>query len=288
VDPSDASPPAAGDELTAYVVNYPLQYFAQRIGGELVSVEFPGPVDEDPAFWSPDAATVSAYQQADRILLNGAGYAHWVQRVTLPASKLIDTSAGFRERYVKTEDSMTHAHGPGGEHTHGEVAFTTWLDPILAIEQADAIRQSFADVRPEAAAAFAAGFEALRGDLTRLDEQLEAATAGLSGLPLLASHPVYQYFARRYGLDLRSVHFEPDELPDESSWSELADLLRDHPAEWMLWEAEPLAATRARLSEMGVTSVVVDPCSTPRQGADYLEVMQANRQRLETIGSKPR
>jgi len=103
-DPSDASVPAAGDELTAYVVNYPLQYFAERIGGELVSVEFPGPVDEDPAFWSPDAETVSAYQQADRILLNGAGYAHWVQRVTLPASKLIDTSAGFRERYIQVED----------------------------------------------------------------------------------------------------------------------------------------------------------------------------------------
>jgi zinc transport system substrate-binding protein len=30
---------------------------------------------------------------------------------------------------------------------------------------------------------------------------------------LLASHPVYQYLARRYGLNLRSLVWETDEVP---------------------------------------------------------------------------
>jgi len=136
VDEAQVAPPRDGEPLTVYVVNYPLQYFAERIGGDGVHVEFPAPVDEDPAFWSPDAETIAAYQQAWRILLNGAGYARWAQRATLPQSKLVDTSAGFRDRYIRVDDGVTHAHGPGGEHTHGEVAFTTWLDPTLAIEQA--------------------------------------------------------------------------------------------------------------------------------------------------------
>jgi ABC-type Zn uptake system ZnuABC Zn-binding protein ZnuA len=38
----DASPP---EEFTVYVVNYPLQYFAERIGGEHVTVVFPAPAD---------------------------------------------------------------------------------------------------------------------------------------------------------------------------------------------------------------------------------------------------
>jgi zinc transport system substrate-binding protein len=160
------------------------------------------------------------------------------------------------------------------------VAFTTWLDPTLAIEQAEAIRQSFSAGRPDQAAAFQARFNALRDDLSELDRQLENAARGFSGVPLLASHPVYQYFGRRYGLDLQSVHFEPDAHPDESGWQALAELTRTHPARWMLWEAEPRAETRARLSEMGITSIVVDPCSTPRQNQDYLDVMQANRGRL--------
>ena len=41
--------------LTVYVVNYPLAYFAERIGGDLIRVEFPAPSDVDPAYWTPDA-----------------------------------------------------------------------------------------------------------------------------------------------------------------------------------------------------------------------------------------
>jgi hypothetical protein len=26
---------------------------------------------------------------------------------------------------------VSHSHGPGSEHTHGGVAFTTWLDRIF-------------------------------------------------------------------------------------------------------------------------------------------------------------
>ena len=74
----------AAEQLTVYVVNYPLQYFAERIGGEHINVVFPAPANVDPAYWMPDAPTIAAYQQADLILLNGARYAKWINKVTLP------------------------------------------------------------------------------------------------------------------------------------------------------------------------------------------------------------
>ena len=114
-------------------MNYPLQYFAERIGGEHVEVSFPAPPDGDPAYWNPDPDSVAAYQQADLILLNGASYAKWVAIVTLPTSKLVDTSKGFRDRYIIIEGAVVHSHGPEGEHSHGETAFTTWrfcLNPL--------------------------------------------------------------------------------------------------------------------------------------------------------------
>jgi ABC-type Zn uptake system ZnuABC Zn-binding protein ZnuA len=73
-----------------YTVNYPLQYFAERIGGDRVDVRLPAPADVDPAYWSPGAETVAAYQGADLILLNGAGYAQWVQRASLPRAQRVD------------------------------------------------------------------------------------------------------------------------------------------------------------------------------------------------------
>ena len=81
-----------------YVVNYPLKYFAERIDGDKIAVKFPAPLDEDPAFWMPDAKTIRAYQQADLIILNGVGYEKWVSKVSLPESKKVDTSKGFNFR----------------------------------------------------------------------------------------------------------------------------------------------------------------------------------------------
>ena len=78
---------AASGPLTVYTVNYPLEYFASRIGGEHVKARYPGPADEDPAFWKPDAQTIGSYQQADLILLNGAGYAKWLSRASLPRAR---------------------------------------------------------------------------------------------------------------------------------------------------------------------------------------------------------
>ena len=40
--------------------------------GDLIDVTYPGPADEDPAFWQPGAEEIAAYQSADLILLNGA------------------------------------------------------------------------------------------------------------------------------------------------------------------------------------------------------------------------
>ena len=81
--------------LSVYAVNYPLAYFAERIGGDAVRVTLPVPTGIDPANWQPAPEDILAFQQADLILLNGAGYAEWVQTAALPNNSLVETSRGF-------------------------------------------------------------------------------------------------------------------------------------------------------------------------------------------------
>ena len=114
--------------LNIHVVNYPLQYMAERIGGKQVAVTFPAPADEDPATWKPSADQVSAYQQADLILLNGAGYAKWIDKVSLPASRMVNTGGSGQDHLIALNEDTTHTHGPTGQHAHSGFAFTTWLD----------------------------------------------------------------------------------------------------------------------------------------------------------------
>jgi zinc transport system substrate-binding protein len=270
----DESIAAAGAPVV-YTVNYPLAYVAERISGDFVDVRFPE-MDGDPAFWNPSAEMISTYQDADLVLLNGASYAKWVPKVSLPAAKLVDTSVAFKDRFMPLEGAVTHSHGPGGEHEHGEFAFTTWLDPQLAVQQAAAIRDAFETrLKIDVSA-----FDGLSEELMQLDAALEQAFAALGDQPLLGSHPVYQYLARRYGLRMESVHWEPDTVPDTVMWRELEDILETHPAKIMLWEGEPLPQTREKLMGKGIECVVFDPCGNRPETGDYLSVMQQNLQAL--------
>ena len=266
---------------TVYTVNYPLQYFAERIGGGQVNVVFPAPPDVDPAFWAPDVDEIASFQAADLIFLNGATYAKWLKTASLPKSKLIDTSRRFEADFIEVEDTGTHSHGPAGEHSHGGTAFTTWLDFRQAVQQAQAVTEGLSRLLPVHRESFEERYAELERDLTHLDDQLRAIAERAAGRPLLASHPVYQYLARRYGLDMESVMWEPDAAPDDGQWRELESILERHAAGWMLWEGHPLPAVAQRLEALGVQSLVFDPCGNKPEEGDFLSVMRRN---LATLG----
>jgi zinc transport system substrate-binding protein len=280
-----ASAPAQKSATTKpqiYVANYPLKYFAERLGADLVDVKFPAPADEDPAFWQPDDATVSAYQSADLILMNGATYSKWAEKVTLPESKLIDTSAGFKAQYIEIKADSTHSHGPGGEHSHSGTAFTTWTDLIQAAQQAETVSAALQElVSKDAGAQIQARMSSLKTELEALNQRLLACGSRLVNAPLVASHPVYHYWARRYGFNLQSVLWEPETVPDDKSMEALKVILSKHPAKWMIWEGDPAPESVAKLEAMGVKSLVFDPCGNVPESGDFMSVMKANIEGLE-------
>lgn len=280
-----SKPGPTEDESTApavATVNYPLAWFAERIAGDRVDIVFPE-MDGDPAFWEPKTDDIITYQNAGLILLNGAGYAKWVPKVSLSQSKMVDTSTGFAERLIPLEGEVTHTHGPGGAHAHGDTAFTTWLDPRLATLQAAAIRDAFTAKWPQHQTDFESGCQSLAADLKQLDSAAATAFEKLADAPLLGSHPVYQYLARRYQLNLKSVHWEPDAEPDDTMWRELDALVASHPAAIMLWEAEPLPQTKEKLAAKGIRSIVFDPCGNRPESGNYLEVMESNIANLRKL-----
>ena len=272
---------SAAEKITVYTVNYPLAYFAERIGGNLVDVVFPLPSDVDPAFWEPNAKDIAEFQQADLILLNGAGYAKWLKRASLPRRKLVNTSAVFEHDYINVTESVTHQHGPGGDHSHTGTAFTTWLDFNQAIMQAKAILSALEKHDAEHAEDFRKNFSLLEAELAELDKTIRNLVAHDPDKLLVASHPVYQYFARRYEIKLKSVMWEPDVVPDQNQWYELQQMLNSHDARWLIWEGEPDQQSIVRLRAMGINSLVFDPgANLPLQG-DFMRLMKSNVTALE-------
>ncbi len=271
----------ADNSRQVFTVNYPLAYFAERIGDGSIDVVFPAPADEDPAYWSPEADVVAGYQQADLVLLNGAGYASWIGRATLSTSRLVNTSANFADELIPVDNAVTHSHGPGGDHSHEDTAFTTWLNMELAGLQAHAVFNSLVGLLPQKEAELRARFSELRGELAELDARLTSVAGRIGDTPLLFSHPVYQYLEQGYGLNGRSVHWEPQEMPGEDQWRELSRLIEIHKAVYMVWEDQPRADTVSRLAAMGIDSIVFRPCGNRPETGDFMEAMLENVVALE-------
>jgi len=255
--------------------HYPLYFFASEISGGSLEVILPD-IEGDPAIWRPDPDDIALLQRADRILLNGAGYESWLDWVSLPTERLVDTSASFQDQLIPLEHETVHQHGPAGEHSHTGNAFTVWLDPRLAIEQARNVEKALSELAPEQRDAHQRNLASLTGRLEELDGQQQRAFEALAGKPLLFSHPVYQYLERRYRLDGHSLHWEPDQEPGDKAWIDFANALRDHPAEIMIWEDAPLPSTRTRLETMGLSVIPYLTASNRPDSGDYFDVMASN------------
>lgn len=276
---------AVAEPLQVYAVNGPLGYFAKRIAGDAAEVTMPSPADEDPAFWQPSPEEITAFQQADLILLNGAGYAKWVANASLPRARLVDTSRAFADQLIVEEDGVSHSHGPAGEHSHAGTAFTTWLDFSQAAAQAEAVADALARKIPAEEDAIAERAATLASELQALDQNARSIGQTLNEQPLIVSHPIYQYLGRAYVLNLHSLTWEPDVAPTDAQLEELDALIAETQAEYFIWENTPIDAAAAAVGERGLTNLVFATGNAMQPADDFLGLMQAGLDALERAAS---
>lgn len=265
-----ASAAMAQDRPRIVAANYALQYMAERLAGDAADVVYPVPADVDPSFWRPSIADISAIQSADLIVLNGAGFATWVDRVSLPRAKVVNTTAKIEDQFIRTQ-SITHSHGEGEEHSHEGTASYTWLDPELAMAQAEAVASAMIARGIAPAEEVGAQLAALRTQFEALDAGNRAALDGLQDTAIIATHPRYQYFARRYGLSIASLEWEAGAMPTPAERADLAALVEKTGAQMLIWEAEPPAAAKQLATDLGLKSVVFDPMARALEGSSFTQ-----------------
>ena len=271
---------------TVVATNYPMKFFIQRIAGPRVAIEWMVPDGADPADWQPTADDVARMNAADLVVLNGAGYEQWLETVSLSPGAVLDTSAGFQDQLIEI-DGRVHSHGPEGSHSHAGTATHTWLDPDLAIKQADAIRAALSELLPAEQDAMQSNFGLLRRDLLIRSASLEQAVNTRPETPVVFSHPVYQYLQRRYRMNGQSVHFEPELEPDTASVNELDALLAAQPSTWFIWEGPPIPENEKLLREQGLRSVIFPPGGAEPESGDLLDVFDTGIESLRRVYDAP-
>lgn len=172
----------------------------RAIAGDRVEVAALIAPGVDPHLWSPTRTEVLEILEADAVFLNGlllegrAGEAFARVEVSgRPVVRLAET--------LPKGDLLTDEENPSRFDPH------VWMDPLLWARTAPAVRDALVKVDPAGIEAFdrnLAAFEELARELDR------ECTLILSAVPqsarvLVTAHDAFNYFGKRYGLEVRGI-----------------------------------------------------------------------------------
>lgn len=219
---------------------FPLYDFARNVGGDRADVSVMIPAGIEPHDWEPTPRDIADAQNADMIVYNGAGFDNWVPGINVFS---VDASRGIiqsmqdvgveEEAQVANRTAITTANNNNNpividnnsavvEQDNLEATEEsnlnphTWLDPVLAKKQVEAIRDGFVQIDPANSDYYHQNAQRYIAELDSLDSFIRSELANCTLNDFIAFHDAFSYFANRYNLTQHSVHGispEGDVLP---------------------------------------------------------------------------
>ncbi|MCP2264140.1 metal ABC transporter substrate-binding protein [Promicromonospora thailandica] len=295
------------DGVTVLASFYPLQYVAQQVGGDLVTVDNLTPPAAEPHDLELSPVQVREIGTADLVVyLSGFQAAvdegvesrapeHVVDAAD--AAELVEHSGAEEGHEGETEaEHAEHADEHTDEdagteddgHGHGAADPHFWLDPSRLAAVGQAVADELAEVDPEHADEYAAGALRLGEQLDDLDQEMADGLAACQGATLVTSHTAFGYLADRYALEQVGIsELDPEAEPSPARLREIRDVVEANGVATLF--SETLVSPRVTetlAADLGVRTAVLDPLEglseeATAAGEDYVSVMRANLAALE-------
>ncbi|WNI24874.1 metal ABC transporter substrate-binding protein [Streptomyces sp. ITFR-16] len=289
---SDAAGHKNGDRLNVVASFYPMQFLAERIGGNHVSVSTLTKPGVEPHDLELSPRQIGGLSDADLIVyLDGiqpavddaikqSGAQHTVDAAKLTELEDHGTEAGGEE----------HAHEHEGEEAGADPHI--WLDPVKYAEVAKGLGKSLEKTDPDHAADYRKNTDALVTELGTLNTAYEKGLRTTATRTFITTHSAFGYLAERYGLTQEGIAgIDPEAEPSPARISALHSIAEKKKVTTVFFEtlaSDRTAKTVAR--DTGLKTDVLDPLegiTDKSKGADYIEVMQSNLTALQkALGAK--
>ncbi len=247
---------------------------AQNVAGDRLQVESLLPYGADAHSYQPIPQDVAKIADSDLLIVNGAGYEHFLGSVLENAGgerTVIEASAGLSVR----EDA---------ESEHG-VDPHLWLDPNNVIGYVENIRNGLTAFDPEGADIYKSNADAyinqLRGLDLWIDEQVSTIPA--ERRLLVTNHDSLGYFAERYGFTVIGTVVagtSSDAAPSAQQMAALIDQIKATGAPAVFLDAaESPTLARQIASDAGVrvvTDLYFGSLTDGPPAGTYLDMMKHN------------
>jgi ABC-type Zn uptake system ZnuABC Zn-binding protein ZnuA len=193
---------AAQERIAIVTTTSDLRSLAEAVGGERVAVTSLVPPGFDPEEYQPRPQDFARVAGARVVVRVGLDFDLWFDRLLAQAGVRRDAPGYVDASFaIATLDVRGVSVGPGDGHGHGSGNPHYWLDPKNAEIITANIFAALAGVDPAGAAVYEANRAAFLARLAAKLKEWEAKSAALHGIPLIAYHNSFAYFARRFRLD---------------------------------------------------------------------------------------
>ncbi|WP_392753898.1 metal ABC transporter substrate-binding protein [Streptomyces sp. LN590] len=289
---SDAAESKNGDKLDVVASFYPMQFLAEEIGGNHVSVTTLTKPGVEPHDLELSPRQIGGLGDADYIL-----YLKGIQ----PAVDDAIAQSGIRNSVDAAKLTTLEDHGTetgGDEHGHaheGEGAGADphiWLDPVKYAEVAKGVGKSLEKADPNHAADYRTNTDALVKKLDVLNTSYKAGLRTTTTKTFITTHSAFGYLAERYGLVQEGIAgIDPEAEPSPARIKDIHTIAEKSKATTVFFEtlaSDKTAKTVAR--DTGLKTDVLDPLegiTAKSKGDNYIEVMQSNLAALQkALGAK--
>jgi zinc transport system substrate-binding protein len=274
-----------GDGIAVLASFYPLQYVAEQVGGDLVSVDTLTPPGAEPHDLELSPAQVDGVGRADLVVYLSEFQAAVDDAVDAnPPAHVVD-AAQDTELHAAEHDEDGEEHAEDDGHDHGSLDPHFWLDPSRLPAVADDVAAQLAEIDPDHADEFQANAEAFAQRMTELDEEYQAGLATCDSRTIVTTHEAFSYLAERYDLEQVGISgVDPEGEPSPARLAEVGQVVRDEGVSTIFFEtlASPKVA-ETLADELGVDTAVLDPLEgLTDDSQDYVSVAQANLETLRT------
>ncbi|WP_307524584.1 metal ABC transporter substrate-binding protein [Streptomyces umbrinus] len=273
---------------------YPLQFIAERIGGDHVSVSTLTEPGQEPHDLEISAKQTAQLQESDVAL-----YLKHLQpsvddavaqseiKTKIDAATLTSLEKHGNEVGGHAAEHDDHEGEEGsGEDPH------IWLDPVKYAEVAEGVGKAFEKADPDNAADYTKNTAALVKQLDALGKQFEDGLKNTRTKVFITTHAAFGYLAERYGLTEEAINgLDPESEPSANRVKDLEKMAKADGVSTVFYEtlvSDKTAKTIA--ADANLKTDVLDPIegiTKKSRGDDYFQVMESNLKALQSaLGAK--
>lgn len=166
---------------------------ARQIGGEHVTVtSILNNPDQDPHLFETTPAVARGLSAAQIVILNGADYDPWMQKLLAASSRATRISIVAAELVNRK----------AGDNPH------LWYEPTTMPAVAKAIASALSTADAAHAEEYSARLKTVLDSLATIDRKVAQLRAKHAGTPVTATEPVFGYMAQALGLKMRNERFQ--------------------------------------------------------------------------------